>query len=108
MQQAFDPDREEEYWRKNFRDRPYVRGASYDQFGPAYAYGIFSYEGHAARGFDDAEGDLIRGWNDARETSSLSWSQAKHAVKDAWDRLTQTSGPERARSGQGQDTGVRS
>ena len=84
------PLHEDDYWRENYSDRPYVDGASYEDFGPAYAYGISSFHAHAGHGhsFEDIEGDMGRGWDKAKGGSSLTWERAKHAVKDAWDRLT--------------------
>ena len=79
---------EETYWRENYSSRPYVSGAGYDQFGPAYAYGVNSYSRYAGRDFDDVESDLSRDWDSARGTSSLTWERAKHATRDAWDRLS--------------------
>jgi hypothetical protein len=85
------------------------RRGSYDEFGPAYAYGISSYDVHRGRAFDEVEGGLRYGWNDSRETtSSLSWDHAKHAVRDAWDRLTRTFEPDRSQSAPVPDSGVRS
>jgi len=92
--ESIDPTREDAYWRDNYSKRPYASGASYDDFGPAYAYGVSTYSTHADRGFDAAEGDLSRGWDKARGKSSLTWDRAKHATRDAWSRLSD--GVERA------------
>ncbi len=87
--EAIDPTREDAYWRENYNTRPYVSGASYDDFGPAYAYGVSSYTRHAGHGhsFDDIESDLARDWNTARGKSSLTWDRAKNATRDAWNRV---------------------
>jgi hypothetical protein len=77
------------YWRDNFRDRPYVKaGDTYEDFGPAYAYGIDSYERHEGRRFEDVESDLSRDWEKFKGQSRLGWERAKNAVRDAWSRLT--------------------
>jgi hypothetical protein len=85
-----DPLQEDAYWRESYADRPYVEGASYEDFGPAYAYGVNSYHAHADHGhsFEDVEGDIGHGWDKAKGESTLTWERAKHAVKDAWERLT--------------------
>ncbi|MEO6362881.1 MAG: hypothetical protein ABIO71_06605 [Caldimonas sp.] len=89
--ESIDPTREDAYWRENYSSRPYVEsGSSYDDFAPAYGYGVSSYGLHAGRSFDEAEGDLSRGWSKARGASSLSWDKAKHATKDAWNRVSDT------------------
>jgi hypothetical protein len=81
---------EDDYWRENFGDRPYVDGGSYEDFGPAYAYGVSSYHAHSGHGhgFDEVEHAIGRDWDKVKGTSSLTWERARHAVRDAWDRLT--------------------
>ena len=80
---------EDDYWRENFAGRSYVEtGASYAEYGPAYAYGVDSFRNNnQARGFDDAEPDLSNRWEAARGSSKLDWQQARHAARDAWNRL---------------------
>lgn len=79
---------EEAYWREKYKDRPYAAGgSSYDEFGPAYRYGVAAFVKSTQRSFDQAEPDLSRGWSTARGTSSLDWDRAKYAVRDAWNRL---------------------
>lgn len=92
--ESIDPTREDAYWRDNYKSRPYASGASYDDFGPAYAYGVSSYPRLGDRPFDEAESDLSRGWDRARGKSSLTWDRAKHATRDAWSRISD--GVERA------------
>lgn len=88
---AVDPAAEETYWRDNYASRPYVdAGASYDEFGPAYRYGVDAYARNPDRSFDDVEPELGRGWTTSRGRSSLEWERAKHASRDAWHRLSDT------------------
>ena len=77
---------EDAHWRANYKDRPYIDGSSYDEFGPAYRYGIDSFGRYPQRSFDEFK--LSAGWNASRGTSSLDWNRAKHAVQDAWNRLS--------------------
>ena len=87
--EAIDPTAENAYWRDNFQSRPYaVGGASYDEYGPAYRYGVDSFGQYPGRSFDEVESDMSRGWGTARGTSSLDWERAKHASRDAWNRLS--------------------
>jgi len=86
--EQIDPTVEDAYWRDNYSSRPYASGASYDDFGPAYAYGVNSYAKHAGRDFDEVESDLSRDWDSARGRSSLTWDRAKHATRDAWNRVS--------------------
>jgi hypothetical protein len=89
--EAIDPTAEDAYWRDNYSSRPYVGSdASYDDYGPAYAYGVNSYSTYAGRDWDDVEPELSGRWNTMRGQSSLDWDRAKHATRDAWDRVSDT------------------
>jgi len=85
-----DPAQEDAYWRENYANRPYASGSSYDDFGPAYGYGVSSYSKYHGQGrsFDDVDADLARDWTSARGTSSLDWDRARPASRDAWQRLS--------------------
>lgn len=83
-----DPVAEDAYWRDNYSTRPYASGASYDEYGPAYRYGVDSYAKYQGRSFDDIDSDLSRDWGSTRGTSSLDWDRARPAARDAWDRLS--------------------
>ena len=87
--EAIDPTAEDAYWRDNYSSRPYVdSGATYDDYGPAYAYGVNSYSTYAGRDWDDVEPELSGRWDTMRGQSSLEWDRAKHATKDAWNRVS--------------------
>jgi hypothetical protein len=89
--ESVDPTREDAYWRENYSSRPYVEsGSSYDDYGPAYGYGVNAYSQHSGRRFEDVEDDLSRDWDSSRGNSSLSWDRAKHATRDAWHRVSDT------------------
>lgn len=83
-----DPVEEDTYWRDNYASRPYVSGASYDEFGPAYRYGVDSYSKYQGRSFDEVDADLSRDWGSIRGNSSLDWERARPAARDAWQRLS--------------------
>jgi len=86
-----DPTLEDAYWRDNYAQRPYVdTGASYDDYGPAYRYGVDAYTRRDGRSFDEAETDLAAGWTSARRTSQLDWDIARPAARDAWQRVSDT------------------
>ena len=38
-----DPTAEDAYWQQNFQDRPYAQGGRYEDYGPAYRYGVNAY-----------------------------------------------------------------
>ncbi len=83
-----DPVEEDTYWRDNYASRPYVSGASYDEFGPAYRYGVDSYSKYQGRSFDEVDANLSRDWGSTRGKSSLDWERARPAARDAWQRLS--------------------
>jgi hypothetical protein len=65
-------------------------GATYDDYGPAYRYGVDSYSRYDGREFDEVEGDLGRDWDRARGASSLTWDRARDATRDSWQRVSDT------------------
>lgn len=89
--ETIDPSLEDAYWRENFNSRPYVAaGSSYDDYGPAFGYGVSSYSRYQGRGFDELEADLARDWAGARGRSNLDWALARNATRDAWSRLSRS------------------
>ncbi len=86
--EVVDPTRESAYWRDNYTTRPYVeRGSSFDDYGPAYGYGVTALALYPGRSFDDVEPDMARDWPDGRGASRLDWHNARPAARDAWDRF---------------------
>lgn len=76
-----DPVVEDTYWRDNYSSRPYLSsGATYDDYQPAYRYGMDSHSKYPNRSFDDIEPELSRDWGTARGKSSLEWENAKRAM----------------------------
>jgi hypothetical protein len=89
--ELIDPTAEYEYWADNYRDRPYyTHGFGYEDYGPAYRYGVDSYTLYNNRTWDAAEADLASGWEGAKGKSRLAWNDAKHAARDAWKRVSDT------------------
>ena len=81
-----EPKEHEAYWRKQYADRPYVTpGASFDDYGPAYRYGVESVRRHAGKTFDEAEAEMRHEWTSARGESKLEWDAARHPIRDAWE-----------------------
>lgn len=86
--ESIDPTVEFAYWRENYTSRPYVTsGAIFDDYGPAYQYGIDNYVQYKGRTFGDSEPELMRNWERAKGTSRLTWTEAMHATRDAWSRI---------------------
>jgi len=73
---SVNPVAEETYWRSNYARRPYVKGASYDDYGPDYQHGINAHRKHLGPAFEDVKSDLGRDWLSKRSNSSLEWDCA--------------------------------
>ena len=85
--ELIDPTAEGAFWAQSYHARPYVKPEdSYDDYGPAYLYGVEQFRQGGDRAFDDIAADLGAGWHTARGGSRLSWEEASHATRDAWDR----------------------
>ncbi len=90
--ERIDPTGETEYWREEYKSRPYVDGSrDFDrEYAAAYGYGLQARENHAGRTWDDTEAELEREWEKSRGTSTLAWNEAREAVRDSWDRVDRT------------------
>jgi hypothetical protein len=86
--ERIDPTVENAYWQENYRSRPYIRSEfTYDDYGPAYMYGVENYARFHGASFDDAESELSRDWQRAKGKSRLAWDDAREATRDSWTRL---------------------
>lgn len=75
-------------WRQTYSGSSYAQsGHGYEDYEPAYRYGVESADRYRGSRWEDAQGDLERGWQSAKGSSRLTWEHAKHAVKDAWHRV---------------------
>lgn len=82
---------EEGHWRDNYKQRPYVDAdADFNDYGPAYGYGVDGFVRYGGRTFDEVEPELAKDWSTARGSSRLQWERARNASRDAWDRLSNT------------------
>jgi hypothetical protein len=80
---------EEDYWRTNYSNRPYIgQNRDFDYWKPAYRYGYESANRHHGRKWDEVESDLRTGWDKYEHRGMSTWEQIKDAVRDGWNRLT--------------------
>jgi hypothetical protein len=87
--ESIDPTIEHAYWRDNYSTRDYVDAdASYDDYGPAYGYGVEAFGRRSGDTFEAAEPSLSKGWDASRGKSRLGWDKARHAARDAWNRVS--------------------
>jgi len=86
--ESVDPTGEDAYWRENHAARPYVEpGLGYDQYGPAYRYGVIAFARYPGCRFEEIEDHLSRDWSTERGQSNLDWARARDATRDAWYRV---------------------
>lgn len=83
-------EQEDEYWRTNYRTRPYASGSSteYDVYRPGFRYGYESASRYRDRSWNDVESELSSDWSKYEHRGASTWEQVKDAVRDAWDRVT--------------------
>ena len=84
-----DWNRDREWWRDNFRNRPYARAdGTFEQYEPGYRYAYESYGRYKGRNFSDIEPELRTGYNNFEGRGQSTWENVKDSVRDAWDKLT--------------------
>jgi hypothetical protein len=89
-----DPICEDRYWRDNYCKRPYVgQDASYEDYGPAYGFGVDAVSRYPGCTFEDIESEMAYAWTTGGGASLLGWKSAKHAARDAWNRLKRQRNP---------------
>ena len=79
---------EDEYWRTNYRNRPYAATDDYATWQPAYRYGYESARKYQNQKWEDAEKDLRSRWASYEHRGTSTWERVKDAVRDAWNRVT--------------------
>lgn len=85
--ESIDPTVELEYWKDNYRTRPYYDSTvPYSEYESAYRFGATNYRADCK--FDDCETDLRTRWESDNPKSKLTWENAKLAMQDAWHRIT--------------------
>jgi hypothetical protein len=87
--EALNPTIEEEYWRENYRTRPYFKeGVDYSEYAPAYRYGWEAgvREDYRNRTFEEVEPNLQRDWEADRTRYPRPWSEMREATRDAYNR----------------------
>jgi hypothetical protein len=79
---------EDDYWRTNYRSRPYAGTRDYSFYQPGYRYAYDSAERYPGRTWNEVEPELSRNWEQYEHRGTSTWEQIKDAVRDAWDRVT--------------------
>jgi hypothetical protein len=90
--ERIDPTVETEYWRNEYKNRPYVDASKdFDRdYATAYGFGLQAREVEPGRRWEEREAELEREWPSKRGESTLEWAQAREAARDSWDRADRT------------------
>lgn len=74
------------YYQSEFDRAPYRDAtATFDDYRPAYRYGVQARTHYGEREWDEPlERELGHGWERVRGDSRLGWEKAKAATRDAW------------------------
>ncbi|MEP6769091.1 MAG: hypothetical protein ABJC61_10505 [Acidobacteriota bacterium] len=86
-----DPVAEGDYWRENFRRRPYYEAEKeYSDYEPSYQYGWerAGQSEYRNRGFEEVELDLQRGWESSSAEGLPDWEAAREPARDAFERAS--------------------
>ena len=80
---------EEQYWRDNWTNRPYVSAdRGFDYYRPGYQYGYEAATRYRGRNWNDVENELRSDWDRYEHRGESTWDHMKDAVRDAWNRMT--------------------
>jgi phage tail tape-measure protein len=93
--EALDPTVETNYWRLNYKTRPYYKeGRTFGDYEAAYRYGWENAVTRKGMSFEEAEkAHLARGWAAARGETRHVWEDVRDASRDAWTRVRQSLKP---------------
>ena len=80
---------EEQWWRENYRTRPYVSGdRGFDWYSPAYRFGVEAALRYHGRSWTEAEPEMRDAWEAwEHRPPDAEWVDVKESVHDAWDHL---------------------
>jgi hypothetical protein len=81
--------RDQDWWRDNFQNRPYVNvDRRFEDYEPAYRYGYESASRFRGRSWNEVEPELRTGWDRFEGRGHSTWENIKDAVRDAWEKIT--------------------
>lgn len=91
LSEAVDPRGDLGHFEQIYRTMPYyVDDMTWDDYAPAYRYGLDTYATRGGQPLEAAASMLAQDWSRARGVSRLSWEQAQPAVAHAWRELDET------------------
>jgi hypothetical protein len=75
-------------WRAAHRTRRYAApGTTYEDYAPAYRYGVLVADDHGHKTFAEVEPLLAAEWATVRGPSRLGWNEARPAVEEGYTGL---------------------
>ncbi|WP_148716648.1 hypothetical protein [Chitinolyticbacter meiyuanensis] len=90
--EAVNPTEEDEYWRNNFQNEPYVeQGSDFERYAPAYRTGYLGRTRYPDRSFEASVTELRDDYYVNRGDSTLEWDDAREAARASWSRIDQRS-----------------
>jgi hypothetical protein len=82
-----DPTIEDDWLRKEFRKRPYIReGSNYEDYVPLYQMGAMAEAKNTARSFEEVEADVRKEYELSGRNEMMPWGDARPAIFDAYNR----------------------
>jgi hypothetical protein len=82
-----DPVAEGDYWRENFRRRPYYDATKgYEHYEPGYQFGWESAGEFEGLSFEEVETELSETWDSTRPADAPGWDEIREATRDAFLR----------------------
>lgn len=88
LSEAADPRGDLGHFEQVYRTTPYyINGMTWDDYAPAYRYGLDTYATHGGQPLAVAAPILASEWPRAQGVSRLGWEQAQPAVEHAWREL---------------------
>ncbi|MEO5700908.1 MAG: general stress protein [Casimicrobiaceae bacterium] len=76
----------EDDFRSDYETNYASRGGTFDEYAPAYRYGLDSASSYRGRPWDDIEPNLQRDWE--RDNPGREWAQFKNAARRGWQRMS--------------------
>jgi phage tail tape-measure protein len=94
LAENIDPTAEDEYWRNEYRQRPYYsENYSYEDFAPAYRAGWEVYDPQTATTWQEREAIARQRWEGEGGAPTMTWEEARLASKDAYERVHRRAAP---------------
>ncbi len=79
---------DQQWWRDNFRERPYVAADSvFESYEPGYQFGYLAANRYRGRSWNDVEPKLRSDFDNFEGRGQSTWENMQDAIHDAWDRV---------------------